>query len=151
MPRKTALQRFFDKVDTSGECWNWTASTFPSGYGVFKGPSGSGRSHRWLYEEVVGPVGGLVIRHQCDNRQCVRLDHLIPGSHADNQTDKVLRDRSLYGARNGRAKLTPSQALEIRQRFDDGEPLTNLAQAFGISTAAVWLIGKRRNWRCLAA
>lgn len=67
-----AQRNFWRKVDTSGECWLWTAAT-TNGYGKFNG----WRAHRWAYVTAYGDIpDGLVLDHLCRNRACVRPDHL---------------------------------------------------------------------------
>lgn len=73
----TSLARFFKFVDTSGDCWLWTGWVAANGYGRFY-VEGHRRqaAHRWLYEQVYGPVGNLHIDHLCRVRTCVRPEHL---------------------------------------------------------------------------
>ena len=79
-------ERFWAKVDTSGDCWVWTAARNGFGYGKFS----VGRGHdvpayRWAYRFLVGPVPrGYLLDHLCRNRLCVRPDHLEPVTHAEN-------------------------------------------------------------------
>ena len=99
--------RFWAKVDKSGDCWLWTAGTMPRGYGMFT-PHGRGSqtyAHRFSYELVNGPVPeGMVVRHTCDVRNCVNPSHLDVGTQADNLRDMKERGRSIKGKRlvNGR-------------------------------------------------
>jgi hypothetical protein len=84
--------RFWSKVDKSGECWIWTASTAGQyGYGYFH-ISGGGQqrvrtyAHRWSYEFVNGPIpDGLHIDHLCRNHRCVNPAHLEAVSNSENQ------------------------------------------------------------------
>ena len=72
----TTEQRFWSKVDKSGECWIWTAGKTSKGYGKFT-HSRSNRAHRWAYEQVNGPIPeGLVIDHLCRTPACVNPNHL---------------------------------------------------------------------------
>lgn len=86
------------------------------GYPVIKR---KGKTHlylRYLWEKVNGKIpAGQVLRHKCDNPKCVNLDHVQLGTHADNVADRVARNRSAKGERNGRAKLNEHQVREINQ------------------------------------
>lgn len=71
--------RFWDKVEVTGFCWNWTGAQKKSGYGnfcidrVYYGP------HRLAYRALVGEFDeSLVIDHLCRNPRCVNPDHLEP-------------------------------------------------------------------------
>lgn len=75
------LDRFWAKVDKSGECWEWTASRTHNGYGEFRvwreGKYTLIRSHRLAYVLTHGLIPeGMQIDHICHNRACVNADHL---------------------------------------------------------------------------
>jgi hypothetical protein len=74
-PRDPA-QRFWEKVDTSGPCWEWIGTRKPDGYGDFwlHGPR---LAHRVAWESLVGPIpDGFQLDHLCRNRSCVNPAHL---------------------------------------------------------------------------
>jgi hypothetical protein len=73
-------ERFWEKVDRSGDCWLWTASVTGPGYGQFGYAAGDIRlAHRFAYELLVGPIlSGLTLDHLCRNRRCVNPEHLEP-------------------------------------------------------------------------
>lgn len=74
---KTVFERFWSKVDQSGECWLWTACQDGAGYGMLKVNRKMRKVHRLSYELNVGPIPqGLWIDHKCYNRACVKPDHL---------------------------------------------------------------------------
>jgi hypothetical protein len=71
----SAWDRFWLKVDASGDCWQWTAGSKGKDYGGFD----SQWAHRWAWEHLVGPIpDGLDLDHLCRNRGCVNPDHLEP-------------------------------------------------------------------------
>lgn len=88
--RKSETERFWEKVDKSGDCWEWTAYRL-NGYGRFSvggSRKNGGRivyAHRWSWEESNGPIPeGLFIDHLCQNKACVRPEHLEPVTLAEN-------------------------------------------------------------------
>ena len=72
-------ERFWEKVDRSGDCWEWTAAKTTWGYGYFYFEGRPRQAHRVGYMLTVGPIpDGLELDHLCRNRACVRPDHLEP-------------------------------------------------------------------------
>lgn len=76
------LERFFRYVVQDGDCWRWTGTASPQGYGQFRRPRGGklAGAHRWLYEELVAEIpDGLELDHLCRNPWCVNVfEHLDP-------------------------------------------------------------------------
>lgn len=98
-----AAARFWTKVDKTDGCWIWTAGVTSAGYGSF-GLETHPRvrmvsAHRLSWEWANGrPVpAGMVLMHACDNRRCVRPDHLSIGTVADNNRDMKEKGRSVKG------------------------------------------------------
>ena len=93
--------RFWAKVDKTGDCWLWTASVFRERYGYGKFQAGENRAntrvvyaHRYSWELVNGPVpDGLFVCHHCDNPPCVNPAHLFVGTHQDNVDDMMSKGR----------------------------------------------------------
>lgn len=95
--------RFWSKVDRSGECWIWTGGTNVGGYGRFRSERHDRRmvvAHRVAYEMVVGPVpDGLVLDHLCRVRACVNPAHLEPVTFTENvQRGLRAQERPICGA-----------------------------------------------------
>lgn len=84
-------------------CWLLsTGKPSSSDAGGYRSVNINGRkqlAHRAAYEHFNGPIpDGMLIRHACDNRGCVRPDHLLVGTAKDNADDRIARGR-LNGCR----------------------------------------------------
>ncbi len=165
----TFVERFWAKVDKNGpvpehvpelgQCWRWTASCHPWGYGqISKGGkhnSGHLLAHVASWILHFGPVPqGLEVTHRCDCPQCSRPDHLRLGTHADNMRDCIQKKRNARGEKCGSSKLTQAQADEIRRRFVKGKrgpkPSGNykeLMREFGIGMWSIHAIAFGRAWK----
>lgn len=98
MPKRPLAERFWRKVDKSGECWVWTGCRHVAGYGRFNTQdaqwSGVVYAHRMAWELTHGPIPpGLHVLHRCDNPPCCNPEHLWLGTNADNHADKVQKGR----------------------------------------------------------
>jgi len=147
------IERFWSYVDKSGECWTWTGGTYTGGYGQFYLAGRKIHAHRAAYEIAHGPIpDGLHICHHCDTPACVRPDHLYAATHAQNMQDAIERGRFVMppggiGEKNGRAKLTESEVLEIRRLYASGDYLQReLADRYGVTQAYISKIVNRKNW-----
>ena len=75
--KKTVEERFWKKVDKTGECWLWTGACLPTGYGAFWHEGKMVYPHRLSYALVNGEIpDGLKVNHRCHTRNCVRPEHL---------------------------------------------------------------------------
>ena len=146
------VDRFWEKVDWSGDCWIWKASLTKSGYGQLgarrsDNACGDRRAHRMVWVWRYGPIpGGLCVLHRCDVPACVNPDHLYLGTDSDNHTDMVERGRSTRGERHGMAKLDGSDVLTIRRLLHAGSLGGRLARTYGVSDAAISNIKHRKAW-----
>lgn len=89
---------FWEKVKQGDGCWEWQGNCDLSGYGyhILKRGGRPIKCHRIAFALANGPIPpGLFVRHTCDNPPCVRPDHLLLGTAADNTQDAMAR-RRLY-------------------------------------------------------
>lgn len=160
--------KFWARVRKGDGCWEWTKSTH-LGYGRIVYHAQDLEAHRVSWILAHGPIpDGLWVLHHCDNRLCVRPDHLFLGDIIENTRD---RDRKGRGYRVGRpliglayrqnerrrpprgeqhphAKLSEADVLEIIRRRKAGETLVSPAREFGLnSPAGISAIALRRSWR----
>lgn len=88
---QAAQERFWNKVNKTESCWNWTSATNGFGYGLFWSFGKMVTAHRFSYELARGPIPkGLTLDHLCRNTICVNPDHLEPVTMREN----ILRGQS---------------------------------------------------------
>ena len=72
------------------ECWNWQPIENPRRLKKRTWPA----PYREFYARIKGPISdGVVLRHKCDNRQCMNPNHLEPGTLQENVQDMIDRRR----------------------------------------------------------
>jgi hypothetical protein len=95
--------------------------------------------------------GGLLVCHTCDNRKCVRPDHLFLGTNDDNMADMMAKGRGrsgpVKGAENGNAKLTEADVREVLRQIMLGKSNKKIAKSTAVGHAMVSRIRTGRSWR----
>lgn len=141
--------RFLSRVDRRGpdECWPWRGGKLPNGYGAFWLGSNNTGAHRAAYRLFVGEIpDGLVVRHSCDNKQCVNPAHLTLGTQAQNMADKTSRCRQARGEGHGNARHTADLVRLIRRCLASGRHQASVAFCCGVDRQFVWRIDHGRSW-----
>lgn len=147
------MRRFWKRVAKpldGGACWLWTGGTNQRGYGKLRVLDRTLTAHRASYELAFGEIPyGMLVCHHCDNRLCVRPDHLFLGTHADNQQDKHAKGRAVFchGEKHPMAKLSEAQVHEIRQAIAAGEGQRKIATRYGVTQMVVSNIHTGKSWR----
>lgn len=147
-PRTPLAERFWRLVRKADPCWEWTGGIDSSGYGVTR-PGGSAakiRAHRASWIMANGPIPPtLSVCHRCDNRRCVRPDHLFLGTASENSLDRHAKGRDASGTAMPQSKLTPDSIREIRALSALGCRV--LAMRFGVSPGTVRFVLKGQTWK----
>ena len=154
---RSLVDRFWDKFERPAEgCWNWMASCYTNGYGkIGYGPACRSHIsvHRLAWMLWNGPIpDGLDVLHTCDNRKCVRPDHLFLGTQKDNMQDMYNKGRAIVpdrrGSHNGRAKLTALDVVEIRILYATGYySHQDLAHRYGVGRSTIGHVINNYTWR----
>lgn len=133
------MERFYSKVDKTGDCWLWTGCRLSNGYGQFYYKGRNHGAHRVSYILSHGEIPeGCVVMHSCDNPQCVNPAHLSLGSHTDNMKDMARK------LRQANRKLTPDDVRKIRKA--EGS-LRAIGRKFGVDHATISQIKKGLIWK----
>ena len=119
------------------------------GYGTVRDPR-TKKAHRLAWIETYGNIPkGLHVLHKCDNRMCIKPEHLFLGTNADNVRDRVAKGRSYRpkGELNPKVKLTVEKVKFIKQYPKTYGYRKELADMFNISVDSVSDITSGRTWQ----
>jgi predicted DNA-binding protein YlxM (UPF0122 family) len=120
--------RKYADIQTIG-CWEWQEHTTEDDYGVLYTNGEYVQAHRLSYRAFNGAIpDGHVVRHRCDNRLCVRPDHLETGTHGQNMSDITRFGENMIS-------LAPAEIIEIAQA--NNARWTALADAYDVRVAVI--------------
>ena len=146
-------ETFWEKVDKTSECWNWTASCKRGGYGQFWLGGVNQTAHRvaWFLEHGEWPKNLLC--HRCDNPKCVRPSHCFEGTHLDNTRDMDAKGRrntsnAPRGSRHPNAKISEETVRAMREEYAKGDrSKVAVGRMYGVKKSMAGYILKGDYWR----
>ncbi len=152
--------KYTDRTSSPDDCWPWIGPLYSNDYGRLAKPghaAGGVLAHRFSWQLHFGPIpAGLLVCHHCDNRRCVRPDHLFVGTQRQNMDDMVAKGRGFSEAKvhrgmdHGRAILSDEQVLAIRSCYaSGGVSYHGLAVLYGVSIPTIGGIVRRLTWKHL--
>jgi hypothetical protein len=145
----------------AGECIEWTGGYTRDGYGRISINGVRMGAHRQSYLVNVGQIPtGMFVCHHCDNKKCIRPDHLFLGTAADNTADAVSKGRLSHGSTHYYAALSETDVQEIKRLYAEGRPkrgrgmsgtysLSMLASIFGVAGTTISNVVNGYCWRHL--
>jgi hypothetical protein len=137
--------RFWKRVEKTPTCWVWKGLRTIWGYGeIWNGKRNVAHRVSWILHFGEIPKG-MLICHHCDNRLCVRPDHLFLGTQADNNRDRDLKNRTMRGEQYPLHKLTPDMVKQIRSLYEWGKT-KELAEHFKVSETLIFNVVHRKAW-----
>lgn len=150
-PRPSTEQRFWAKVDKTGDCWLWTGHRKPDGYGRWRFPTGESNKygkqhyvHRVAWEFTHGPIPeGVQLDHTCHNTSCVRPDHLRITTAKQNQEHRIAANRGNKSGVRGVTRTPDGRYWMARVRHQGKNHYAGSYKTAVAAEAAV--IAKRRE------
>jgi hypothetical protein len=105
--------------------------------------------HRIVCEAFHGPPPSPrhVAHHKDANRLNNHAGNLEWKTQSQNLEEAARMGTFAVGSNRHNSKLTEDLVVLMRERFDSGEPITQLARAFGINTRTAAAICRRHTWR----
>jgi hypothetical protein len=145
----TYEQRFWSKIFLTAnieKCWEWQGSCTNDGYGRTKYNSQAILAHHkaWFLTYGFKPK---YLRHTCDNPPCCNPHHLLEGDAHSNTEDKVARNRQAKGESSGRAVLTESQVVLIKQMLRNNLLPSKIGRQMNISRKLISCIKRGVSWK----
>lgn len=146
-PQNIAHMEFLraHKDCVSEACIPWPFVIQPVGYGSYYQAGRNVGAHRAMCILAHGqpPFAGAQAAHSCGNRACVNPGHLRWATLRENKADELQDGTRAQGERNGSARLTGDDVLQIYA--DDRRP-AEVAIEFGCSVGTVKSIRLGATW-----
>lgn len=149
---KESIDLFWSYVPKTSDdaCWNWQGFLNQHGYGRMKVKGRGWLANRLSWTIHFGEIApGLNVCHRCDNPACVNPRHLWLGTQLQNIADRESKKRGgdHKGTKNGRAKISVAEALEIRQKAVTPNLKLYYSRKHGLSLSYIYNIVREKTWK----
>lgn len=141
---ESVILRFLSRIEIVGECWEWSGARMGTGYGEINIGGKIHKCNRIAFLIFNGYLHDcLSVIHTCDNKACVRPEHIYQGTHTMNMIDKMMKGKG------GVSKLTPHQITCIRKLNSKYFNQVKLAKMFNIGQPHISMVVRRKVWEWL--
>ncbi|RVP13156.1 hypothetical protein CN085_19800 [Sinorhizobium meliloti] len=131
------------------ECLTWPYLRSEAGYAIIAIDGSMRQVHRVVCEQINGPPPSDAhhAAHSCGKGHlaCVTKRHQSWKTPAENQADRLIHGTDGRGEKNAAAKLAEDQVRQIRS-LRGKQRAVDIADVFGLSVSAVYLIWARQRW-----
>lgn len=141
---------FYKNAKENNGCLEWQRYINKHGYGYIFVNGETWSIHRYSYFLTYGKIPRKKwVLHKCDNRKCVNPAHLFLGNNKSNTQDRVKKNRSAIGEKNGQSKLTKYEVMKIKLLFKEGFTGLQVAKIFShkVSQATIYEIKRNEIWK----
>lgn len=118
---ETAVDKFWSRVDRTGDCWLWTGAKSSTGHGhlyVLGERWGAHRLAYWLTHGETPESRYTVLHHLCHTPSCVNPDHLEPMTRKEHSAEHGLTGwAAIHAAKATCDKGHPFDGHDGHQRY----------------------------------
>ena len=138
--------RFYEKVDFSGDCHLWTGGAcgssgkHPYGRAWFAPEKKQKQAHHVAWYLEYGELPKEKLIHSCFNKLCVNVEHLYEGTMQD-----ACR-ASMIAKRHSRQKLTLDDISEIKAMLARGLKKRFISWVYDVSFVTIYEINNGKTW-----
>lgn len=131
-------------------CHEWTSYLSKDGYARIRYKGKAIRVAKILLEKRLNRKlkKGYETCHTCNNRKCVKSEHLYEGTHKQNGRD-MSNAGSLSGEKSSSAVISEETAIQIKLMLKDEITATNISKKLNISRTIVANIKYGLAWKWL--
>ncbi|HEY9702294.1 MAG TPA: HNH endonuclease [Allocoleopsis sp.] len=143
---KTILE---SHIISKNNCWITNLLENYNGYPQIRINHKIKNASRLSYEIFKGTIPKhSVIRHSCNNRNCINPEHLFLKQGVNNDNDYIKETgKNREGSKNYNSRLNEIQVIEIKKLLAQKQlAQTEIARQFGISTQQITNIKSGRCW-----
>lgn len=150
------LNRFWNKVNKTDNCWLWTGASSKGGYGRFKFEGKLYSPHVISYQLHNKNYDSIkFVCHKCDVPACINPQHLFLGTRSENMKDMTTKGRFKnpvkLGVNHHKSKLTENDVKDIKNRLKQGERVCDIAILYRYTVSANTINNIKNNkiWKSI--